>query len=384
MLIERSIKDQIISLSRQFPVVTITGPRQSGKTTLAKMLFPKKAYINLEDLEQRDYARRDPKAFLAQFSDGAIIDEIQRVPTLTSYIQVIVDKINKNGMFILTGSHQFEMMNKVSQSLAGRTAIIRLLPFDLNEAYNNKNMEIYNILFTGFYPRIFSEKIDPGKYYSFYISTYLERDLNQIINIKDLSAFETFLRLCAGRTGQLINLTSLSNDCGVDQKTIKNWLSVLEASYIIMRLKPYHRNINKRLVKAPKIYFYDTGLVCYLLGIKKPEQLHNHPLLGNIFENFIIAEIIKNKFNKIETSNMMFFRDHTGNEIDIVFDNITDIDILEIKFSKTINSDFLKAFNYLKNLSIKVKNSILIYGGDQSYKREGVSIKSWKKVGELH
>jgi uncharacterized protein len=383
MIIKRRISNETLKLSNQFPVITITGPRQSGKTTLAQMLFHEKAYVNLEDLEQRDYAVQDPKGFLEQFPEGAVIDEIQRAPDLTSYIQVIVDKTKNNGMFILTGSHQFEMMHKVSQSLAGRTAVIRLLPFDLNEAYQNTNADLLSIMYTGFYPRIFSEKIDPEKYYSFYVSTYLERDLNQIINIKNLSLFETFLRLCAGRTGQLLNYTSLSNACGVDQKTLKSWISVLEASYIIKVIRPYYRNLNKRLVKAPKIYFYDTGLLCYLIGIKKPEHLGSHPLTGNIFENFIVSELIKNRFNRIETENLLFFRDHSENEVDVVFDNVVDIDLLEIKLSKTINSNFFNIFKYFKNLNVNVKKSILVYGGEESYTRENIDVKSWKDVGKL-
>ncbi|MEJ2664189.1 MAG: ATP-binding protein, partial [Spirochaetia bacterium] len=301
MTINRRIGPEIIELSRQFPVITITGPRQSGKTTLAQMLFPDTAYANLEDMQQRDFALNDPKGFLEQFPNGAVIDEIQRAPDLCSYIQVTVDQKKKNGLFILTGSHQFEMISKISQSLAGRTAIIRLLPFDLKEAYPsiNQNSKLLDILYTGFYPRIFSDNINPSKFYSFYVSTYIERDLRQIINIKDLSRFETFIRLCAGRIGQIINYTSISNECGVDQNTIKSWLSVLEASYICRLLKPYYKNIGKRLVKAPKIYFYDSGLVCFLLGITNPEHLRNHPLFGNIFENFIVSEIIKNIFNKV-------------------------------------------------------------------------------------
>lgn len=347
------------------------------------MLFPDKPYTNLEDMEQRDFAVHDPKGFLEQFPDGAVIDEIQRAPNLCSFIQVIVDKTKKNGFFILTGSHQFEMMSNISQSLAGRTAIIRLLPFDLEEAYPNAKKQLLDILYTGFYPGIFQNKINPSKFYSFYIATYIERDLHQLVNIKDLSRFETFIRLCAGRTGQLLNYTSLSNECGTDQKTMKNWLSILEASFIIKLLKPYYKNLGKRLVKAPKLYFYDTGLACYLLGIKKPEHLQNHPLFGNLFENFIIAEVIKNSFNKVETENLFFFRDHSGHEVDLVFDNITSIRLLEIKAAKTIHSTFFAPFRYFETLDIPVEKSYLVYGGEQSYKREGIHVKAWKDIGEI-
>jgi predicted AAA+ superfamily ATPase len=385
MIINRRIGPEIIELSRQFPVITITGPRHSGKTTLARMLFPDTAYANLEDMQQRDFALNDPKGFLEQFPNGAVIDEIQRAPDLCSYIQVTVDQKKKNGLFILTGSHQFEMISKISQSLAGRTAIIRLLPFDLKEAYPsiNQNSKLLDILYTGFYPRIFSDNINPSKFYSFYVSTYIERDLRQIINIKDLSRFETFIRLCAGRIGQIINYTSISNECGVDQNTIKSWLSVLEASYICRLLKPYYKNIGKRLVKAPKIYFYDSGLVCFLLGITNPEHLQNHPLFGNIFENFIVSEIIKNIFNKVETEHLFFFRDHTGNEVDIVFDNITSIDQVEIKAAKTIHNSFLSPLRYLQTRGIQVNSSYLVYGGEKSYTRENIHIKSWTHISDI-
>jgi predicted AAA+ superfamily ATPase len=378
-VIKREISELILRLSRQYPVVTITGPRQSGKTTLCKLLFPKKPYISLENIEERNFAINDPKGFLAKYPNGAILDEIQKAPDLLSYIQTIVDDKNREGIYILTGSHQFEMMKNVSQSLAGRTAIVKLLPLSYQEAYSSiSNNNIEEVLFTGFYPRIVDKKLSPTEAMSFYVSTYIERDLRELINIKDLSVFENFLKICAGRSGQIINYSSIGNDCGISYNTIKNWLSILETSFIIKIHKPFFKNINKRLVKSPKLYFLDTGLLCYLLGITDPKQIETHPLKGAIFESFIVSDILKIKFNKGKQDNLYYYRDNHGIEIDILMDQGTSVDSIEIKSSKTLSSQFFKNIkSYQKNQKGK---AYLIYGGNENHIQENVQIVSWNNL----
>ncbi len=384
MLINRSITEKILSIVKQYPVITITGPRQSGKTTLCQQIFPNKPYISLEDLDQRDFANNDPKGFLSQYPDGAVFDEIQKAPALTSYIQTIVDAKQKNGLYILTGSQQFEIMSNLTQSLAGRTALIKLLPFSYQEIYhNNKTINLTEVLFKGFYPRIFKENLNPTEALMFYINTYIERDLRNLINIKDLSVFEIFLKLIAGRTGQILNYSSISNDIGIDQKTVKNWLSILEASYIIKIIYPYYQKQNKRYVKAPKLFFYDTGLVCCLLNIKKPEQLNNHPLFGSIFETYVISEILKIIYNRVLMENLFFFRDHAGHEVDVIFDKVIQINAIEIKAARTINPDFFKGLDFLKTLKYKIQNRGIIYGGEESYTRNQTAIICWREIQNL-
>ncbi|MCD4718740.1 MAG: ATP-binding protein, partial [Desulfobacula sp.] len=320
-MIPRDVSKKVMEFSKQYPVVTITGPRQSGKTTLCKMLFPNKPYVSLENIDNREFAENDPIGFLEMYPKGVIIDEIQRVPDLTSYIQTIVDEKDLPGMYILTGSQQFELINRLSQSLAGRTALIRLLPFSFSEVYGiKKNQDIDKVLTTGFYPRIFDKGLDPYSAMEFYISTYIERDLRQLINIKDLSRFQTFLKLCAGRTGQILNMSSIGNECGISHNTVNGWLTILEASYIIKRVKPFYKNFNKRLVKAPKLFFIDTGLACFLLGISSFNHLQAHPLKGALFETFVFSELLKTNFNQAKPDNIYYFRDNIGNEIDFILD----------------------------------------------------------------
>lgn len=379
-MIKRDISERVLELRRKFPVVTITRPRQAGKTTLCKMLFPKKAYLSLEDIDNREFALNDPKGFLQKFSSGAIIDEIQRVPDLLSYIQEIVDSNDKKGFYILTGSQQFELLSSITQSLAGRTAVIKLLPFCYNEIYKSLNPDIEEVLYTGFYPRIFKEKINPTDMLAFYVNTYEERDLRLLINIKNLSVFEAFLKLCAARTGQIMNMSSVSNELGIDLKTVKSWLSILEASFIIKLLNPYYKNINKRLIKTPKLYFLDTGLAAFLLGIKNREQLENHPLKGELFETYVIGELWKNIYNKVEQENLYFFRNHQGNEVDVILDNVMSISQLEIKLTHTVKSKILSSLKYLAKAGYDIDDSYLVYGGDENYTREGVKIKSWRNI----
>jgi len=384
-MIPRELIEKTIQMARQYPVVTITGPRQSGKTTLCRMVFPDMAYASLEDLDQREYARQDPRGFLNRFPQGAVLDEIQRAPELLSFIQTIVDQQNKEGFFILTGSQQFELLETISQSLAGRTALVRLLPFSLKEAYGAdlKKAGLDQVLYTGFYPRIFDKGLNPTEAMGFYVSTYVERDLRMLINIRDLSQFEIFLKLCAGRTGQIMNLSSLGNDCGVNHNTVKSWLSVLEASYIIKLLRPYYKNFNKRLIKSPKLYFLDTGLACFLLDIHNPNQLATHPLRGALFESFIVAELLKRRFNTVQTDNLFYFRDNIGNEVDIIWDRSPQPIPVEIKSGQTISRDAFKGLDYFNKLAGGTDSTYLIYGGDESYTRQSVRVTSWRDIGGI-
>ena len=384
-LITREISQKTLQLAKQYPVVTITGPRQSGKTTLCRMLFKKKEYVSLEDIDERSFATQDPRGFLNRFQDGAVLDEVQRVPDLLSYIQTIVDKKKKEGFFILTGSQQFELLETISQSLAGRTALIKLLPFTFYEAYGSRKRppSLDKVIYTGFYPRIFDKKLNPSEAMSFYINTYVERDLRRLINVKDLSKFEIFLKLCAGRTGQILNLSSIGNDCGVNHATIKSWIAVLEASYIVKLLRPYYKNFNKRLVKSPKLYFLDTGLASFLLDIQNEKQLKTHPLKGHLFESFVVSEMLKMRFNAGKTDNLYYFRDNIGNEVDLICNEGHKVNQIEIKSGQTISGDFFKGLNYFSALNKNISHSYLIYGGLKSYVRKGVNITGWPDIGTV-
>ncbi len=378
-MIKRNVEKTLKKLAKDYPVVTITGPRQSGKTTIARYLFNKKTYVSLENPDIRENALTDPRGFLDRYRDGAIFDEIQRAPELLSYMQQIVDENLKPGMFILTGSQQFELMSGITQSLAGRSALIRLLPFTLHECYsNNKKTDLDKILITGLYPPVHDRKLDPKIWYGNYINTYIERDVRQIINVKDLNTFQRFVRLSAGRTGQLLNLSDLASDCGITHNTAKSWISILEASYIIYLLQPHHKNFNKRIIKTPKIYFYDSGLVCWLLSIQNSEQLNTHSMRGAIFESFIISEFLKSAYNMGLPGFYYFWRDRSGNEIDLIIEKGEKLKPVEIKSGKTINSDF---FSGLKRwISLAGKNAAdpaLIYGGNESYNYSGFDVFSW-------
>ncbi len=382
-MIKREISKKTIQLASQYPVITITGPRQSGKTTLCRMLFKEKEYVSLEDIDERNFAMQDPRGFLNRFSDRAVIDEVQRAPDLLSYIQTVVDKKQKEGLFVLTGSQQFELLQNLSQSLAGRTALIKLLPFTFSEAYGSRKKppSLEKIIYTGFYPRIFDKKLNPTEAMSFYVNTYVERDLRMLINVKDLSKFEVFLKLCAGRTGQILNLSSIGNDCGVNHGTIKSWIAVLEASYIIKLLRPYYKNFNKRLVKSPKLYFLDTGLASFLLDIQNETQLKTHPLKGHLFETFVISELLKTRFNAGKTDNLYYFRDNIGKEVDVICNHGYMVNQIEIKSGQTINSDFFKGLNYFSALNKDINQSYLIYGGwVENYTRGRVKITSWRDI----
>lgn len=384
-MIKRIIEDVLKNLANQYPVVTITGPRQSGKTTLIRNVFANKQYVNLESPDIRQFAVNDPKGFLAQYNN-AILDEIQRAPELLSYIQPIVDENKEQGQFIITGSQQFEVLNNISQSLAGRTALLKLLPFSISEIKNIVDVSLTNkLIYTGFYPRIYDMNLDPHQAIGDYIVTYVERDIRQLISIKDLNLFEKFLKLCAGRIGQLLNFQGLANDVGVSHTTVKSWISILEASYIIFLLPPWYNNFSKRLVKSPKLYFYDVGLASYLLGIENEKQVFRDPLRGNLFENLVVAEVLKYRFNKGKKSNLYFYRDSTGLEIDLIYETGRNIYPIEIKSGATISEDFfknLKKFIKFDGLDIPYGGAIF-YGGNEIQERTDFKIYPVSKTTEL-
>jgi len=363
-MLKREITKECAQLLTEYPIVTIIGPRQAGKTTLAKS-FSKYEYCNLESPENREFAVNDPKAFLKQFSNRVILDEFQRVPELLSYIQVTVDENKQNGQFILTGSHQLALKGAITQSLSGRTALLHLLPFSISElnAANIKFEHFEGYIFSGFLPRIYDQKQRPVQAYANYYQTYVERDVRQLINVKDTSLFEKFMKLLAGRVGQLIDYNSLSNDVGVDAKTIKNWLSILEASYIIFKLPPFYENFGKRVIKSPKYYFVEVGLLSYLLGIEKAAQISRDPLVGSIFENLVIIEFLKLRFNQGKMANLYFYRDSNQNEIDLLIDNGTKLTAIEIKSSSTYSNSQFNNINKITKVMSKIKNSYLVYSG---------------------
>lgn len=377
---KRELSDKILQWARQYPVVTLTGPRQSGKTTLAKSLFPEHAYANLENPVERDYAASDPVAFLGQYSGGVVIDEIQRVPSLLSYIQCIVDENpDKHGRFILTGSQNLQIMRGVSQSLAGRTALASLLPFSLAELGGSQ--DVWETLWRGFFPRIFHDNLNPTEALAFYTATYLERDVRELVKVKDLSRFSQFLRLCAGRTGQLLNAANLAADCGIAGKTAMEWVSILEASYIIRRLSPWFSNVSKRLSKTPKMYFLDTGLVCYLLGIDSPGQLANHPLRGAIFETFVMTEFWKHYANGGVTDRLFHYRDGAQREIDLLDECSPRRLLVEIKSGQTPSAEWGET---LKRISAEIPGTsrlCVVYGGRLSQVRSGVEYVPWSRIG---
>jgi predicted AAA+ superfamily ATPase len=385
-MIARNISQKMLEMAGKFPVVTITGPRQSGKTTLIKHIFKNKSYVSLENPDTRLFVEEDPRGFLRSYPDGLVIDEAQRVPDLFSYIQGLVDEKNEPGQFILSGSQSFLLHHKISQTLAGRTAILRLLPFCIPElAQEHIDFQTYEeYIFTGSYPRIYDKNIRPSDFFPNYIQTYLERDVRSLQNIHDLSSFIRFLGLCAGRIGQILDLTSLANDCGISVNTAKAWTSVLEASYAIYLLQPYYKNYNKRLIKRPKIYFYDTGLACSLLKIESAKQLETFYNLGGLFENMIINEIIKQKYNKGLQPGIYFWRDNKGKEIDCLIDQFDQPLCIEIKASKTFHTGFFKNLNYWNRLSgSDVANNLVFYGGNDSLSTSLGRLISWKKLAEL-
>jgi len=381
--IPRNAESRLQHFADGYPVVVITGPRQSGKSTLVRHAFPEHRYVSLEDLDQREFAETDPRGFLNQFSNGAILDEAQRCSALFSYLQTHVDDRQLPGEFILTGSQQFGLLSGITQSLAGRAALLTLLPMTYDELQHARKVgrNLDKILFDGAFPPIFDRGLDPHPWYGNYVRTYLERDVRQLINVRDLGTFQRFLKLCAGRTGQLLNLSSLANDCGITHNTAKAWISVLEASYIVHLLPPHHQNFNKRLVKTPKLYFLDTGLACWLLGIRNSEQLATHVQRGALFETWVISELLKARYNAGETSNLYFWCDRSGHEVDLLIDQGTHLSLLEIKSGQTINRDYFKGLDFWRKLAGKTAGKAwLIYGGDIQQTRTDVTILPWFEI----
>ena len=384
LMIRRDLADKLMEWKSQYPVITVTGPRQSGKTTLCRYLFEDKPYFSMKDLDNREFARMDPRGFLDEMPEGAVLDEIQHVPDLVSFIQTRVDEVKKPGMFILTGSRQFEMMQSVAQSLAGRTAVAKLLPFSFAEIYQ-KPVEITldQMLYTGFYPRIHDQNLNPTEALSFYLSTYVERDVRQILSVNDLDRFSTFIRLCAGRTGQLLNMQSIGSECGITHNTVKSWLSVLQASCIIKLLQPYYANIGKRLVKSPKLYFLDTGLACLLLGIHRVEHLTGHPLRGSLFESYVVAEALKQMVHNGLPEKLRFYRDSKGNEVDLLTGGENRWIGWEIKSAKTVSKDFFRGFSVLEDVVPNLLKKTIIYGGEKKMHRQGTEILPWNEVARV-
>ena len=369
-MIEREITPVLSSLFRQYPFVTVTGPRQSGKTTLCRAAFPDLKYANLEAPDQRNFAESDPRGFLAQLGEGAIIDEVQHVPALLSYLQVLADESGKNSLFILTGSEQFRLSEAISQSLAGRTALLRLLPFSMEERRRiGASDEIDDILYSGFYPRILDQGLEPHQALGDYLETYVERDVRRLGGIRNLTSFRHFVRLCAGRIGQLVNLTSLGSDAGVSRTTAQEWLTVLETSYVIFQIQPFYANIRKRLVKSPKLYFYDVGLASYLIGIENARQITTHPLRGPLFENAVVSEALKYRFNRGYRSNISFFRDSRGLECDLFYETGHGIGAVEVKSGSTIASDYFNSLDRVAELVPQVTRKAVIYGGSDAQSR---------------
>jgi hypothetical protein len=382
-MIKRKLELKTKNLAEKFPVVSITGPRQSGKTTLAKKCFPKYKYYNLEDPNTRTLIEDDPKKFVNPGNTKIIFDEVQKLPELLSYIQVAVDETNKPGQYIISGSQNLLLSEKVSQSLAGRVAIINLLPFSIEELKKEELLEsnAYKQILKGFYPRIYDQKIPVRDFYSGYLATYIERDVRQIKNIGDISTFQRFMQLLAGRTGQLFNASAISNDLSIDSKTATSWLNVLEASYITYRLPPYFKNFGKRLTKSSKVYFYDTGLLSYLLGIDNIKEMDTHFARGSLFENLVISEVKKHIINNSYNIRTYFWRDSNVNEIDLLLDKGSKIDAIEIKSAQGYNSRYTKGLEYWDNIeNTPDGDKFIIYNGDEESHVKNFKLINWKNI----
>jgi predicted AAA+ superfamily ATPase len=379
----RHLSSTLERLAEVFPILGVTGPRQSGKTTLARALFADKPYVSLEDPIERAFALEDPRGFLARFKDGAVFDEAQRWPDLFSFLQGMVDEDRQPGRFVLTGSQQFGLLAGVTQSLAGRVGLTRLLPLAMSELPDSaKAMGLDPLLWRGSYPFLHAHDVPPVDWLSSYVATYLERDVRQVLNVQDLSVFQRFLRLCAGRTGQLLNSSALAGETGVSHSTARAWLSVLESSDLVFLLPPYHRNFGKRLVKTPKLYFLDSGLACWLLGIREPETLVLHPLRGALFETLIVSDFIKQRFNSGRPADVYFWRDNNGLEADLLFELDGGLQTIEIKSGSTPTSDYIRAGKRSTAFAPEeAAMPLLVYGGDESYERNGVRLVSWRDFG---
>jgi len=398
-MIPRHLTETIRRAATQYPVVSLTGPRQSGKTTLVRSVFPDYAYVSLESPDHRAFALEDPRGFLRQFSGKAILDEVQRAPDLFSYIQEIVDATNCPGQFVLTGSHNFLLMERVGQTLAGRCSVLHLLPLTRAELTGRAPMTISEagfsappaigaaddwceVVFQGGYPRIHDRGLDCREWLRNYCETYLERDVRDVLKVGDLEAFSRFLRLCAGRSGQLLSWTGLGADAGIAHATARRWLSILEASFLVARLRPFHKKFNKRLVKSPKLYFLDSGLLCFLLRIRSPEELRFHGARGAIFESWVVSELLKNYYNRGESPDVYFWRDSNGREVDLVLDLGGRCIAVEIKSGETVVDDFFKSLRYWRHLPGQADSpAAVVYGGNTSFVRDGADVRSWRQWG---
>lgn len=381
----REITSYLKEVSNKYPVLTLIGPRQSGKSTLARNLFKAHTYVSLEETDIRLLATEDPRGFFKKYPSPLIIDEVQRVPSLLSYIQSIVDEPGSKAHFVLTGSHQLLLMEKITQSLAGRTVIAKLLPFSRREINpHHPTMSLDETLFKGGYPRIYDKNLEPMQWLQQYYESYVERDVRNLIRLTELDLFQRFISLCAGRAGQLVNFSSLANDCGLSPPTARSWLSVLQTSFICFTLQPHFRNFNKRIVKTPKIYFFDTGLLCYLLKIQNTQTLSSHPLRGNIFENWVISEWVKSFLNRGLNPPLYFWRDTKGNEVDLIEDRGTSLYPIEIKSAATFHPDFIKNlthFNEIQGLKeLSSPHGECCYGGEGDFSFKDYRVRSWQEV----
>lgn len=382
-MIPRQATTTLQRLARGFPIVAITGPRQSGKTTLAKYVFPNKTYISLENPDELEFANTDPRRFLARFDNGAILDEVQRCPALLSWLQNLVDERAVMGDFVLTGSSQFELIAGITQSLAGRVGRVELLPLTVQELSASGKLphELNTLLLQGGYPSLYDREVSPQDWFANYIATYIERDVRQLIGIRDLSQFQRFVKMCAARSGQLLNLTALGADCGLSATTAREWLSVLEASYLVTRLQPHHQNFGKRLVKTPKLYFLDVGLMAWLLGIRDANTLDTHASRGALFETFVVSELVKQRFNQGQASDLYFWRDNTGHEVDVLRDTPKGLQAIEIKSGSTFASDWPKGLHQWQRLAgAGIPPSQIIFGGNTSYQRKDYEVLSWQDI----
>jgi uncharacterized protein len=384
-MIPRKALHTLLRLARGFPLVLLTGPRQSGKTTLARAAFPHKPYVSLENPDEREFAQTDPRRFLARWPDGAVLDEVQRCPALLSWLQGVVDERRRMGDFVLTGSQQFGLLSGIGQSLAGRVGRVELLPLsgsELGEA-GLLPSSVEALLFSGGYPALYDRDLRPTDWFPNYVATYLERDVRQLLAVRDLTQFQRFVRMCAARSGQLLNLAALGADCGISAVTAREWLSVLEASYLVVRLPPFHRNFGKRLVKTPKLYFLDVGLMAWLLGIRDAAAVETHAARGALFETWVVSEWVKARFNDGAPADLYFWRDNVGHEVDLLFETAGRMQAVEIKSGATLAGDWLKAAGKWQDLvGAEALAPILVFAGQGDYRRQGCRVLGWRELTE--